>query len=359
MTALAFGLLATGAIRGAWIATVDNIDWPPKVDRSPTAQRAAMEKLMDHCASSGLTDVFFQVRPAGDALFPSQLEPWSEYLTGRQGHAPNPIWDPLQTMIDLGKAKGIRVHAWINPFRAKHPSAVGPLAPNHMASKSPSSAVAYSKLLWFDPSLPAVRQRTVDVAVDLVKRYPLAGIHIDDYFYPYPVAGVSFGDGDRYQAYRRAGGNLSLGAWRRSHIDRFVRDLHQAIKAERRDCMFSISPFGIYRPGVPKGIEAGLDAFEALAADPIKWTKEGWCDLLIPQLYWPDGGKQSFSRLLAWWRKEVPPGVAIAAGLYTSKLSPEEIRRQIDIVGRSKGIAGYVHFSAKALPPPKQSASGR
>jgi len=350
MAALLGAVLAAPTIRGAWIATVDHVDWPPKGVYDAAKQQTALIKLLDRCDQAGLTDLFFQVRPAGDALYVSSTEPWSEYLTGRQGEPPTIPWDPLNELTERARQRGIRVHAWINPFRAKHPSAPGPLSLQHLAKQEPASALPYGKLLWFDPSNAKVRERAIDVAVDLVKRYRIAGIHIDDYFYPYPVGNAPFPDRERFDQYRRRGGKLGHLDWRRSNVDTFVKGLHKAVKIARADAVVSISPFGIYRPGIPKGIHADLDAYDDLAADPIRWAKNGWCDLMIPQLYWPDGGKQSFSKLLDWWRKVVPNKVQVAAGLFTSKQPSSEIKKQIGIVSSRSGIAGYVHFSAKAVP---------
>jgi len=352
MAALLGAVLAAPAIRGAWIATVDHVDWPPKGVYDVAKQQAALVALLERCHKANLTDLFFQVRPAGDALYESSVEPWSEYLTGRQGKPPATAWDPLNELTERARQLGIRIHAWINPFRAKHPSAPGPLSPRHLALERSASAVPYGKLLWFDPSLPEVQDRAIDVAVDLVMRYRISGIHIDDYFYPYPVNGAPFPDGPSFERYRHGGGKLGLLAWRRGNIDRFVQRLHLSVKRARKDCVISISPFGIYRPGVPSGTHADLDAFNDLAADPIKWAKNGWCDLLIPQLYWPDGGKQSFSKLLDWWRASVPKDVQLAAGLYTSKRSAAEIAKQIQLVSSKPGVAGYVHFSSKAVTVP-------
>lgn len=352
MSALLGAVLTTPMIRGAWIATVDHVDWPPKGVYAVAKQRAALVKLLDRCGEARLTDLFFQVRPAGDALYESPTEPWSEYLTGRQGVPPTTAWDPLTEVVAYASQNGMRVHAWINPFRAKHPSAPGPLSPNHLAMQEPQAALPYGKLLWFDPSSPVVRDRAVAVAVDLVRRYGIAGIHIDDYFYPYPAKGAPFPDKDRFVQYRKRGGKLDHLGWRRRNIDEFVRRLYASVKAARSTAIVSISPFGIYRPGLPKGIHADLDAYNDLAADPIRWAKNGWCDVLIPQLYWPDGGKQSFSTLLDWWRETVPKRVQVAAGLYTSKRSDAEIAKQVRIVASRPGVAGYVHFSARAVPTP-------
>ncbi len=339
--------------RAAWVATVDNIDWPSKRGLSADLQRAEMIRILDRAAALKLNAIVFQVRPAADALYRSKLEPWSEYLTGRQGK--NPGYDPLDFAVEQAHKRGLELHVWCNPYRAKHPSAKGPLASNHIAKAHPGVVKKYGDLLWMDPGEPLVQKRSRDVFLDLVRRYDIDGVHMDDYFYPYPEGKTPFPD---ESSYRKYGHGLSLGDWRRKNVDDFVRTVYVGIHKIKPWVQFGISPFGIYRPGVPAGTTAGIDQYATLYADPLKWLHEGWLDYLAPQLYWAIAQKpQSFPVLLNWWRSENPLGRHIYPGLYTSRLlpgepkggfTPDEIVRQIELT-REGGDAGHIHFSMKAI----------
>lgn len=339
--------------RAAWVATVDNIDWPSKRGLSAWMQKAEMIRILDRAAALKLNAIVFQVRPAADALYKSKLEPWSEYLTGKQGKDPG--YDPLAFAVEQAHKRGLELHVWFNPYRAKHPSAKGNLASNHLAKTHPGVVKSYGKLLWMDPGEPIVQKRSRDVFVDVVKRYDVDGVHIDDYFYPYPEGKTPFPDANSYRKY---GHGLSLGDWRRKNVDDFVRDVYRAIHKEKPWVQFGVSPFGIYRPGLPVGTTAGIDQYAELYADPLKWLRNGWLDYLSPQLYWATAQKlQSYPVLLDWWRSENTMGRHIYPGLYTSRLlpgepkggyTPDEIVRQIQFT-RDRGDAGHIHFSMKAL----------
>ena len=239
-----------------------------------------------------------QVRPEGDALYRSGLEPWSRFLTGTQGKDPG--YDPLATFIEEGRRRGVAIHVWINPFRAA--SGSGARAANHLSRELPGSTHRVGSGLWMDPGDPAVRARVVQVATDLVRRYAVAGVLLDDYFYPYPGSGLPRGTFPDAETYARYGNGLSLADWRRHNVDEMVQSLHASLAAARDGVKFGVSPFGIYRPGVPAGVEARVDQYAELYADPPRWLREGWVDYLSPQLYWPDAGPQSYSALLRWWR---------------------------------------------------------
>ena len=340
--------------RAAWVATVDNIDWPSKPGLSAAVQKAEMIRLLDRARTLKLNVIVFQVRPAADALYRSKLEPWSYYLTGRQGKDPG--YDPLEFAVVEAHRRGLELHAWFNPYRAKHPTTKGPLAPNHLLRTNPSVIRQYGKgQLWMDPGEPVVQKRSRDVVLDVVRRYDVDGVHIDDYFYPYPENNAPFPDANTYLRY---GGGLSLGDWRRKNVDDFVHGVYDEVHRLKPWVQFGISPFGIWRPGVPATTTAGIDQYATLYADPRKWLREGWCDYLAPQLYWAIAQKpQSFPVLLDWWRSENVKGRHVYAGLYTSRLLPgeslgrysaDEIVRQIRLT-RAGGDAGHVHFSYKAL----------
>ncbi len=316
-------------LRAAWVASVFNLNFPSRPGLSAAAQRGEIARLVNGAADAGLNALFVQVRPEGDALYPSSLEPWSRFLTGRPGGDPG--FDPLATFIAEGKRRGIAIHAWLNPYRASTNAAS--LAPGHFASKQPGLARRVGRQLWFDPGELAVRAQVVRVAEDLCRRYPLAGIVLDDYFYPYPNTGLprgTFPDDATYARYQAGGGTLARADWRRENVHLLLRDLQRVVHAARPGATFGVSPFGIYRPRVPATVEAQLDQFAELYADPVRWMREGVVDWLSPQLYWPDAGPQSFSALLRWWRSPEanPRGVPIYPSL-ALKYSPAEIERQL------------------------------
>jgi len=322
--------------------------------------------LIDHIEDGGFNAVYFQVRPVGDALYQSSIEPWSRYITGTQGTAPNPLWDPLQFVIDYCKPKNIEVHAWINPYRANMAASTAGLAPNHMAREIPECARMYHTFLWMDPGCSRVQDRTYAVAIDLITRYDLDGLHMDDYFYPYPQTGLAFPDNATYAEYQNSGGNLGRDDWRRDNVNKLVERLNIGLHEVKPWIKFSISPFGIYRPGHPEGMPppiVGLDQYSAIYCDPKKWMIEGWVDILQPQLYWKiDPPAQSYPTLLAWFvaSPQNPRGRHVYAGNYLSQIDPTggnwdvyEIHRQVDISRevphREKGSWGNVHFSAKMI----------
>jgi uncharacterized lipoprotein YddW (UPF0748 family) len=259
--------------------------------------------------------------------------------------------------VDEAHKRSTELHVWLNPYRAMHSAHKGPLAPTHIAKTNSADVKTYAKQLWMDPGSKFVQQRTLSVVRDIVDRYDIDGVHIDDYFYPYPEAGVDFPDDASYQAYRSTGGRLGRSDWRRKNVDDLVHNLYDTIKQEKRWVKFGISPFGIYRPGIPKGIKAGVDQYEGLYADAKKWLNEGWCDYFTPQLYWPVAQKaQSSPVLLDWWASENTKGRNLWPGLFTSRTMPseggwppQEIANQIELTRAQKGYPGNAHFSMKAF----------
>jgi len=342
-------------LRGAWISTVHNLDWPSK-GSSPAQQKAELVRLLDSAKSVGLTDVFFQVRPEGDALYRSSLEPWSRFLTGTQGKDPG--YDPLEFCLSEAGKRGIRVHAWFNPYRASV-KAGAPLAPNHMARRYSSHAHKVGSIVCMDPGAPEVQDHVVKVVTDVARRYNVAGIHFDDYFYPYPPAGkkVSFPDSKTYQRYRSSGGKLELADWRRDNVNRLIARTAQSVKAARPGVMFGVSPFGIYTRGQPATVKAGLDQYNQIYADPVRWMRSGWVDYLAPQLYWKDRSAQCFTELLKWWRSPSanPRGVPIYPGIASYRMKEQgwpaaEIVRQVGLsrtVG--SGPSGHIFFRMQDL----------
>lgn len=344
--------------RGVWVATVDNIDWPSRRDLDTAAQRRELLAILDKAASLRFNAIVFQVRPHGDALYPSALEPWSEYLTGAQGTPPKPLWDPLEFVVAEGHRRGLEVHAWINPYRAWHPAAKGRPAESHIVRRRPDLVRTYGRYQWMDPAESEVRQQTLSVVEDIVRRYDIDGLHIDDYFYPYPVrdkAGkaLEFPDDAAYRRYREAGGTLGRAAWRRRHVDELVEAMYRTIKTTKKWVKFGISPFGIYRPGIPEGIRAGLDQYDELYADARRWLREGWCDYFTPQLYWRiDPPAQSYPVLLDWWLSQNAKKRHLWPGNYASQVANgwpvQEIVDQIEVTRKAKA-GGNVLFSMKPL----------
>jgi len=312
-------------LRGVWVATVANIDWPSRPGLPADSQRAELTALLDRAAALRLNAVVFQVRPAADALYPSELEPWSEFLTGEQGKAPEPLWDPLAFAVDGAHRRGMELHAWFNPYRARHPAAKGTEAPTHISRTHPGLVKSYGRYLWMDPGEPEVQERSLRVMLDVVRRYDVDGIHIDDYFYPYPErdsAGrtVDFPDEPSWQRYRASGGRLARDDWRRRNVDDFIQRLHREIHREKPWVKFGISPFGIWRPGHPPQIQTGFDQYAMLYADARRWLREGWMDYFTPQLYWPVAQTpQSYPVLLDWWVKENVRGRHLWPGNFTSR----------------------------------------
>ena len=347
--------------RAAWIATVANIDWPSERGLSTAKQQAELITLFDTAVHLNLNAIILQVRPSCDALYASEIEPWSEFLTGRMGQAPDPMYDPLAFAVEEAHARGLELHAWFNPYRALHPSALGPTSDNHISKSLPHLVKKYGKYLWLDPGEPAAADHSISVILDVVRRYDIDGVHLDDYFYPYPIEvdkkEVPFPDESSWEHALSAGAAITRGDWRRQNVNRFIERLYGEIKQAKRWVKFGISPFGIWRPGHPSQIK-GLDQYSALYADARKWFSEGWVDYFTPQLYWKIGSNaQSFPALLHWWHDQNHQGRHLWPGNYTSKLFAEgnkrwpadEIIAQIWVTRAQSGADGNVHFSIKAL----------
>ncbi|NDC64745.1 MAG: hypothetical protein EBZ59_12360, partial [Planctomycetia bacterium] len=310
--------------RAAWIATVANIDWPSRPGLPADEQRAELVRLFDRAVATRLNAVILQIRPCADALYPSALEPWSPYLTGTMGKPPEPVYDPLAFAIEEAHARGLELHVWFNPYRVLHTAPIGPTAPTHASVALPAIVRRYGTYLWFDPGEPAAADRFLEVVTDVVRRYDIDGVHIDDYFYPYPVAGgngrpAPFPDDRSWRRYVKGGGTLSRDDWRRRNVDLLVQALHDGIHARKPWVRFGISPFGIWRPGHPPQVK-GFDAYAQLYADARRWWREGWVDYLAPQLYWPTTkAEQAYPVLLEWWASENARGRHLWPGNFTSR----------------------------------------
>lgn len=353
--------------RAAWVATVANIDWPSRPGLPVAEQRAEMTAILDRARAINLNAIILQVRPAADALYASKLEPWSEYLTGAQGRPPAPFYDPLGAWIAEAHRRGLELHAWFNPYRARHPSAKSELVPTHLAKTHPEAVKAYGDLLWMDPGEAAAVRQTLAVIRDVVRRYDVDGVHIDDYFYPYPVKvpgaaaenapNLDFPDEPSWQRYRAGGGRLSRVDWRRHNVDRLVEAIADTVHRTKPWVRFGVSPFGLGQPDRrPPGI-SGFSQYDSLFADAELWLQRGWVDYLSPQLYWPLGQKpQAFGVLLDYWLHQNTAQRHVWPGLFTSSVNDtphgwpaSEIVNQIDWIRSRSADNGHVHFSMTAL----------
>ncbi len=346
--------------RGVWLATVNNLNWPSRPGLSSAQQQAELIALLDRAAQLQLNAVLFQVRPACDAFYASRLEPWSEYLTGAQGRAPSPFYDPLALAVAEAHRRGLELHAWFNPYRVRHASAKGAVAPDHVSRRRPELVRRYGPQLWLDPGEPAVQDYSLSVVLDVVRRYDVDGIHFDDYFYPYKekdAAGneLDFPDEASWRRYGARTG-LSRDDWRRENVNAFLRRVSQSVHAAKPWVKFGISPFGIWRPGNPPSVQ-GFDAYANLYADSRKWLANGWLDYCAPQLYWAVGAKeQSFPALLKWWTGQNPLGRHLWPGLNDAKVGggpagwpASEIVNQIRLTRRQPGAGGVIHWSMSSL----------
>ncbi len=344
--------------RAAWIATVANIDWPSQRTLSTEEQIEELEAILDKTEEMNLNALIFQIRPMKDALYESDLEPWSEFLTGEMGKAPDPYYDPLEFMVEECRKRGLELHVWFNPYRARHASARSEIHPDHVSQTLPGVVHEYGNYLWMDPAAEETKAHTLEVVLDVVRRYDIDGVHIDDYFYPYPsyADGADFPDDKLWEAYLEDGGEMSRADWRRHHVDDFVERFYREVKEEDPTVKVGISPFGIWRPGYPEGI-SGLDQHNVLFADARRWLREGWVDYYTPQLYWPiDQTPQAYKRLLEWWVEQNHEGRNIWPGNYTNAVRggdsgwpAEEIINQVRATREQEGATGNVHFSMRAF----------
>jgi uncharacterized lipoprotein YddW (UPF0748 family) len=342
--------------RGVWIATVDNIDWPKRGDHNPTSQRADYIRLLDLHQKNGMNAVIVQVRPAADAFYPSSLEPWSQWLTGKQGQAPIPFYDPLQFMIDEAHKRGMEFHAWLNPYRANFNVKTASIAANHITKLHPDWFLTYGDKKYFDPSNKQAQQFVVKVVQDIVSRYDVDAIHMDDYFYPYRIAGKEFPDA---AAYLKARTKLSKDDWRRSNVDSIIRHLSVAIKQVKPWVKFGISPFSVWRnkDRDERGSDtrAGQTNYDDLYADILLWLKNEWIDYVAPQLYLEIGhDKIDYKVMLDWWSKNsYGRHVYIGHGVYRANernaawKNPKELPNQIRMLRNNSNVHGSIFYSSK------------
>ncbi len=345
--------------RGAWIATVANIDWPSKPGLPSVEQKQQFIRLLDQLQSLGCNAVIVQIRPACDALYKSEKEPWSYYLTGSQGEPPFPYYDPLVFMINEAHKRNLEFHAWFNPFRALMNYRKNPNPPNHVTKVHKDWVINYGPKAYIDPGYPEAREYVIDVITDVVKRYDIDAVHLDDYFYPYRIAGKEFGD---YKSYTKYGKGTNKEDWRRDNVSRFVSLLNTSIKHIKPYVKLGISPFGIWRNKSkdPEGSETkgGQTTYDDLYADVLKWLEKGWVDYLMPQLYWEHNHRAApFKVLQPWWydhcyKRHIYYGLGVyrmtnaRSGPWTST---RELLWQIKDIRGNCPNSGYSFYSASCF----------
>ncbi|MEJ7827961.1 MAG: family 10 glycosylhydrolase [Segetibacter sp.] len=347
---------AQAEFRAAWVATVSNINWPSKPGLSTAEQQQEALSLLDFLKAHNFNAVIFQVRPQTDALYKSNIEPWSYYLTGEVGKAPDPYYDPLEFWIEAAHDRGLELHVWLNPYRSHHKDG-GAVSEKSIVKTLPGLSVFLKEgYWWLDPSKKETQDLSAAVVRDIVKRYDIDGVHFDDYFYPYPSYNLNedFPDGESWAAYTKSGGKLTRGDWRRKSVNDFIERVYKEVKAEKRWVKFGLSPFGIWRPGFPESIE-GFDQYDKLYADARLWLNKGWVDYFTPQLYWDINRlPQSFPVLLGWWAGEnthgrhLWPGISVYKG-GDDKNIDETINQIMITRGMLPQSKGAVHWSISAL----------
>jgi uncharacterized lipoprotein YddW (UPF0748 family) len=344
--------------RGVWVATIDNIDWPSQGNYNTDSQKVEFIKLLDMHQRNGMNAMIVQIRPSTDAFYPSQYEPWSEWLTGVQGKPPAPYYDPLEFMIAETHKRNMVFHAWMNPYRAVFNVLTSTIAPTHITRLHPEWFITYGERMYFDPGNKEAQQYVTAVVKDVVSRYNVDAIHFDDYFYPYPIDGKAFPDDATYQLY---GNGLSKEDWRRSNTDSIIATLSATIKKENKQCQFGISPFGVWRnedrdPVEGSKTKGALTNYDDLYADILLWLKNGWIDYVAPQLYWEFGHRRApFEILLNWWSKHTyGKHCYIGLGIYRANTNAAwrdntQLTRQIEVLRNAPNIKGMIFFSSKSF----------
>lgn len=343
--------------RGVWVASVNNIDWPKSGDTNPESQKADYIRLLDMHQRNGMNAMIVQVRPAADAFYPSTFEPWSQWLTGVQGQPPSPYYDPLQFMIEETHKRGMEFHAWLNPYRAVHNIGSSSVAANHISRIHPEWFLTYGDKKYFDPGNKEAQKFVVNVVRDIVKRYDVDAIHMDDYFYPYRIPGKEFPDA---ATYAKSGSKLSKDDWRRSNTDSIIQAIGIAIKQEKKLVRFGISPFSVWRnkdkdPERGSDTRAGQTNYDDLYADILLWLKKGWIDYVTPQLYFTIGhSKVDYAKMVDWWsRNSYGKHIYIGHGIYKVEEkepgwnNPNELPNQIKQLRRYPNIQGSIYYSSR------------
>ncbi len=346
--------------RGVWVATVVNIDWPKSGHDAIEKQKTDFIQLLDFYQELNFNAVIVQIRAAGDAFYPSELVPWSRFLTGTEGKAPSTYYDPLEWMIQEAHKRGFEFHAWLNPYRATFNEDIEVLSEKHDYNLHPDWMIKYGTKYYYNPGAPEVRQHLLNVVDEVVVGYDVDAIHFDDYFYPYKIKGEIFNDSTAFTTHALP--DQSLEDWRRSNVDSLVKNVHESIKKRKPWVHFGISPFGVWKNKStdPKGsdTQAGQTTYEDLYADPMTWMKNGWIDYLVPQVYWSmELPVASHRTIVDWWSKNISnTNLYIGNGTYKIKNNSDiawdkkkELPQQILHARQNKKVQGNVFFSAKSL----------
>jgi uncharacterized lipoprotein YddW (UPF0748 family) len=348
-------------LRGVWMATVLNIDYPQAPTTDAATLQADFRSQLYRLRQAGINTIFVQVRPAADAIYPSAYAPWSEWLTGVQGKAPVSNFDPLAFMIETAHTQGVEIHAWVNPYRVAMNLDSSRFAPQHLYHQHRDWIRTYGDRRYLDPGLPAVRAHLGAVIDELVKNYNLDGIHFDDYFYPYPIPGEVFPDQPTYLLYGRG---QTLAAWRRNNVNTFIAETYQRVKSAKPWVQFGVSPYGVWRNQAQDPISGSLSrtsvsSYDDLYADALHWARTRTVDYLLPQLYWSmNYPAASYRTLASWWTANTPPEVALYIGHAAYKVgsnqdmawnSLEELPQQVAFNQQQTSAEGSVYFSTKSI----------
>jgi len=356
-------------LRGVWVASVINIDWPSKKGLDIEAQKREYISVLEDVKRWNMNAVFVQVKPTGDAFYPSKYSPWSEYLTGTQGV--NPGYDPLKFMVDEAHKRGIEFHAWFNPYRLTmkgKSTSTESLAKDNIGRKRPEWTVVYGGQLYLNPGIPEVNDYVIDSIVEVVKKYDIDGVHMDDYFYPYKVKNQEYPDSAQFKKY---GSKFSsIGDWRRNNVNTLIEKLHNSIKKEKENVEFGISPFGVWRnvstdPVRGSQTTAGVQNYDDLYADILLWMNKGWIDYVAPQIYWNQGHKAAeYNTLVKWWSKyaaQTNTNLYIGQAAYKINewKNAKELINQINFNRNYPEVKGSIFFSYKSLlTNPKNATNG-
>lgn len=350
-------------MRAIWVATVDNIDWPSRPGLPVKEQQQELINLLEFHRKNGMNAIVFQIRPACDALYSSRHEPWSQWLTGTQGLAPDPFYDPLEFIIKECHERCIEVHTWLNPYRAVFDYETIQIDTTHVAYKHPDWILAYGKHKYLNPGLPETRDYVTEVITDVVSRYDIDAVHMDDYFYPYKIRDQEFPDDDSFNKYPRGFSPDQKENWRRDNVDLIIKQLHDSIKFHKPWIKFGISPFGVWRNKFvdPRGSDtkAGQTNYDDLYADILKWLENGWIDYVTPQVYWHIGFEVAdYQEIVNWWGKNVfGKNLYVGHGAYRlnrkSKTkewrSSDQIIKQIKLNRSIPNVSGSFFFSSRSF----------
>lgn len=354
-------------LRGVWVATLLNIDWPSESGLSTAQQKKEVNDLLDLHQSQGINAIFLQVRSAADAFYHSSWEPWSQWLTGVQGQEPQPFYDPLAFWVEACHQRGMELHAWFNPFRAAVNQDLALLSNDHIIRKNPNWFLNYGDRIYFDPGLPETREYVLNVIMEVTRKYDIDGVHFDDYFYPYKISGSDFPDSLSYLQYGHEFEDIA--AWRRHNVNAFIKSCSDSLNTIKPWLRFGISPFGVWRnqDRDPRGsaTRAGHTNFDDLYADVVMWMREGWIDYLAPQIYWHIGyDLADYQILLDWWSQHAY-GRHIYIGQSAYKVNkdadfpewrnPAEMSNHLRMNRSYPQVKGNIYFSSSSL---RQNALG-